>query len=92
MTLYGVFVGGDSDDDGALVRTADTAEDALKFLGKYILFRAYGDVPTEILQRILTALDKARGTNDVSPCYLVNGLVYYVSILSEEELETLAVL
>ena len=93
MTLYGVFVGGDNDEGGgALIRTSDTAEDALKFLGKYILFRAYGDVPAEILQRILAALDKARNTNDVSPCYLVNGLVYYVSTLSEEELEALAVL
>lgn len=83
--MYGVYT--ENGETTSLIRVEDTPQDALKFLGKYALFRAFGDVPLETLRVMCNSLAAAHDTVNVSKVFTVNGLVYYIERIAEETLE-----
>lgn len=90
---YGVFsrLAADDGDDAeeTLYRVENTVADAVQWLGRYALYRTYGDVPSEVLYKLMKALDTMAAEGTTSKEVKVGGLVYYVRELTEKELEPL---
>lgn len=89
---YGVFsrlAADDGDDaDETLYRVENTVADAVMWLGRYALYRAYGEVPSEVLARLMKALDTMAIEGTTNKEVKIGGLVYYIRELTEKELET----
>lgn len=83
--MYGVYT--EDGETTSLIRVENTPQDALKFLGKYALFRAFGDVPLETLLVMCNSFTSAHEHVNVSKVFTVNGLIYYIERITEETLE-----
>lgn len=91
---YGVFsrLAADDGEDAeeTLYRVEDTIASAVRWLGRYSLYRAYGEVPSQVLCQLMQALDKLATTENISKEVKVGGLVYYIRELDEKALAVIA--
>lgn len=91
---YGVFsrLAADDGEDSeeTLYRVEDTVGSAVRWLGRYSLYRAYGEVPSSVLCQLMQALDKMASSDDISKEVKVGGLVYYIRELDEKALAAIA--
>lgn len=65
-----------------LLRVEPTADSAMRFLGAYALYSAFGTIPEESLLRLATALNTALEQKSFYKAFSVMGRVYYIEELS----------
>lgn len=86
--IYGIF----SEKDG--VETLHNVEEdgraALVWMGKYIAFRSFGDVPTHIICKVLDLIDRYATVKDFAKQVRVEDVYYHVRMLTPEEMNYIA--
>ena len=86
--LYGIF----SEKDGVetLHNVDEDGRMALCWLGRYIAFQNFGDVPTPIICNVLQLIDKYATVNDFNKQVRVENVYYFVRLLTPDELNFIA--
>lgn len=78
---HGVYA---EEESGAVVllRVEPTAGSAMRFLGAYALYSAFGEFPEDALLRLASALNSALEQKSFYKAFSVMGRVYYIEELS----------